>query len=153
MVARLLAFPSLYAQCAATPNSAIRCISDVRICTSSGSPFGPITVVCKRLIHIRLWHRNIIFKSARHRLPTCMNDSKNCIAIFNTIHNDPYRKQIINFTKLFILQRHFSINAINMFWSARNLSFNCTSSTCLRTSSMTFILNILHVLHVFSSLN
>ena len=38
---------SLYAQCAAIPYSAILCISQVRICTSKGVPFGPINVVCK----------------------------------------------------------------------------------------------------------
>ena len=37
---------SLYAQCAAIPYSAILCISQVRICTSKGVPFGPIKVVC-----------------------------------------------------------------------------------------------------------
>ena len=42
----LLLFASLYAQCAAIPNSAILCISHVRICTSKGVPFGPINVVC-----------------------------------------------------------------------------------------------------------
>ena len=36
----------LYIQCAATPNSAISCISRVRIWISSGRPSGPITVVC-----------------------------------------------------------------------------------------------------------
>ena len=36
----------LYIQCAATPNSAMSCISRVRIWISSGSPSGPITVVC-----------------------------------------------------------------------------------------------------------
>ena len=41
--------PSLYAKWAATPYSAISCISRVRICTSIGSPWGPITFVC------RLW--------------------------------------------------------------------------------------------------
>ena len=38
---------SLYAQCAAIPNSATLCMSHVRICTSNGVPFGPIKVVCK----------------------------------------------------------------------------------------------------------
>ncbi len=38
--------PSLYFQCAATPNSARRCISSVRICSSTGLPCGPSTVVC-----------------------------------------------------------------------------------------------------------
>ena len=37
---------SLYFQCAATPYSARRCISWVRIWISTGRPFGPITVVC-----------------------------------------------------------------------------------------------------------
>ncbi|SLH41664.1 Uncharacterised protein [Mycobacteroides abscessus subsp. abscessus] len=37
---------SLYRQCAAMPNSAVRCMSWVRICTSSGLPSGPTTVVC-----------------------------------------------------------------------------------------------------------
>ena len=37
---------SLYAQCAAIPNSATLCILYVRICTSKGVPFFPINVVC-----------------------------------------------------------------------------------------------------------
>jgi len=36
----------LYFQCAAMPNSAVRCIERVRICTSIGLPVGPTTVVC-----------------------------------------------------------------------------------------------------------
>ncbi len=37
---------SLYFQWAATPYSARRCIPTVRICSSTGLPEGPITVVC-----------------------------------------------------------------------------------------------------------
>lgn len=37
---------SLYFQCAATPYSARRCMSCVRIWISTGLPPGPITVVC-----------------------------------------------------------------------------------------------------------
>ena len=37
--------PSLYAQCAAMPSSAILCISSVRIWISMRSPSGPMTVV------------------------------------------------------------------------------------------------------------
>ena len=36
---------SLYFQCAATPYSARRCWAKVRICTSTGLPAGPMTVV------------------------------------------------------------------------------------------------------------
>ena len=36
----------LYFQCAATPYSAVWCISQVRICTSKGMPCEPMTVVC-----------------------------------------------------------------------------------------------------------
>ena len=38
--------PSLYVQWAATPNSATRCISCVRIWISIGSPVWVMTVVC-----------------------------------------------------------------------------------------------------------
>ena len=38
--------PDLYFQCAAIPNSAMRCISKVRICTSNGMPLLLITLVC-----------------------------------------------------------------------------------------------------------
>ena len=38
--------PVLYFQCAATPYSAVMCISHVRICTSNGMPSEPMTVVC-----------------------------------------------------------------------------------------------------------
>ena len=37
---------ALYFQCAATPYSARRCISWVRICSSTGSFLSPSTVVC-----------------------------------------------------------------------------------------------------------
>ena len=37
---------SLYFQCAAMPYSARRCIAYVRICSSTGLPDGPMTVVC-----------------------------------------------------------------------------------------------------------
>ena len=43
----LAPFRSLYCQWAATPCSARACISQVRICTSSGLPCGPTTVVCR----------------------------------------------------------------------------------------------------------
>lgn len=36
----------LYFQCAAMPYSARRCMSKVRICSSTGLPLGPMTVVC-----------------------------------------------------------------------------------------------------------
>ena len=42
--------PSLYFQWAATPYSAVSCISLVRICTSKGTPSSPMTVVW------RLWY-------------------------------------------------------------------------------------------------
>ena len=41
-----LASSSLYSQCAATPDSATRFISWVRIWNSTGVPKGPISVVC-----------------------------------------------------------------------------------------------------------
>lgn len=37
---------SLYFQCAATPYSARWCMEWVRICSSTGLPAGPMTVVC-----------------------------------------------------------------------------------------------------------
>ncbi len=36
----------MYFQCAAMPYSARRCIAKVRICSSTGLPSRPITVVC-----------------------------------------------------------------------------------------------------------
>ena len=41
----LLPMPCLYFQWAATPYSAMWCISQVRICTSKGMPSLPMTVV------------------------------------------------------------------------------------------------------------
>jgi len=48
-----LAF-SLYFQCAATPYSARRCMSCVRIWISTGFPLGPITVVCSDWYRLNL---------------------------------------------------------------------------------------------------
>ncbi len=110
-------------------------------------PFWTNHRCMKRLIHVRLWHRNIILKSAWHRLPACMNNTKYRIAVFNAVNQNTYSQQIIYFIKLLILHDHFSINTINMFRSAGEFSLNVH----LRHAVFYFINNLVQVFLTFRS--
>ncbi|MNJ47053.1 hypothetical protein D3C77_421980 [compost metagenome] len=78
----------------------------------------------QRLIHIRLRHSNVILETAWHRLPKRMDDPEGRITIFNIVHDNANRQQIINFIELLILCRHFLIYAVNMLWTAGQFSLH-----------------------------
>ena len=61
---------SLYSKWAGHPElGPLRASRAVRIWTSSGLPWGPITVVCKRLVQVELGHRDVVLEPALHRRP------------------------------------------------------------------------------------
>ena len=77
----------------------------------------------QRLIHIRLRHRDIIFKPARHRHIKLMHHTQNGIALVYRIYNYAHGEQIVYFVYGFILSIHFSEYAVNALCPARNLKF------------------------------
>ena len=76
------------------------------------------------LIHIGLWHGNIILKPARDGLIHLMDHSQGCIAVLYGIHNDPHGKQIIDLVYGLILVFHFLIDAEKMLYSSVDLGFD-----------------------------
>ena len=72
----------------------------------------------KRLIHVGLWHRDIVFKAAGHRFPLGMNRSQNGIAVFDRLDHDAHCKQVINLTELLVKIAHLVINRIDVLWSS-----------------------------------
>ena len=75
----------------------------------------------QRLIHIGLWHCDIIFKSAGDRLVHLMDNTKSCITVLHSIYNDAYSKQVINLINGFILIDHLLIDAEEMLHAAIHL--------------------------------
>ena len=74
------------------------------------------------LIHVRFRHCNIVFKSARDRLPQSMDNPQNRIAVFNRIYNYPYGSQVEDFIQSFSLF-HLFVDAVIMFISPVDLVF------------------------------
>ena len=98
----------------------------------------------KRLIHIRLGHSDVIFKSTWNRLIELMNYTKSRVTILDCSNNDSDSKQIIYLVKSLILVTHFLINTKEMLNSSVYFAFY--------TSSLDSTANILaNVLDVFFS--
>ena len=77
--------------------------------------------IVQRLIHIRLWHSNIILKPSGHGGIRRMHNPQNGIAILHAVHQRTDSEQIINLVKGFILVHHLLINAEKVLCSAVNL--------------------------------
>ena len=75
----------------------------------------------KRLVHVRLRHRDIILKTARDRLVHLVNHTKRRIAVLDGIHDDADGEQIIDLVERFILIHHLLINAEKMLRASLNL--------------------------------
>ena len=78
----------------------------------------------QRLIHIWLRHGNIVLEPARNRFIHLMDDAKCRIAVFDSIYQDTYCKQIINLIDRLVLVDHLFIDTEEMFDSSVNLRFN-----------------------------
>src|SRR5699024_2786714 len=72
----------------------------------------------ERLVHIRFRHRNIIFKSARHRAPDRMDNTECSIAVTNVLYEYANCQQVKNLFELLRLLLHLFVNAVYMFWTA-----------------------------------
>ena len=68
----------------------------------------------KGLVHIRLRHGNIVFKTAGNGLIHLMDHAQGCITVLHRLHHDPNRKQIINLVQGLVLLHHLLINAEEM---------------------------------------
>src|SRR5699024_320177 len=82
-------------------------------------PLRPDYSRMKGLIHIRLRHRYIVFKTARQRLPYRMDDTEDCITVLDVIYEHPHCKQVENLVELLALLFHLLIYAVYMFRPSR----------------------------------
>lgn len=61
----------------------------------------------KRLIHIVLRHRDIVFETPGDRLPQCVDNAEDAVTIFYRIHNDAQSRKIEDLIEGLLLCRHF----------------------------------------------
>ena len=78
----------------------------------------------QRLIHVRLRHRNIIFKTSRNRFVHLMYHTECRITVFDRIYDDTHCKKIIDLIERFVLVYHLFVNAEEMFDTAVDLCFD-----------------------------
>lgn len=78
----------------------------------------------QRLVHVWLWHSDIIFKPPWYRLIHFMDDPQRCVTILYSIYDDPHCKQIVYLIQGLILIYHLLIDAEEMFDPAVDLSMN-----------------------------
>ena len=78
----------------------------------------------QRLIIVRLRNGDIIFKSARNRLPHRVDHAQNFIAVLDVFHYNTHGCQIVNLIKRAIVVFHLFIDAVKVFRSAADFAFN-----------------------------
>ena len=78
----------------------------------------------QRLVHIRLWHSDIILKSARNRCIHLVDHTQCRITVLDGIYYNTYSKQVINLVNCFILIHHFLIDTEEMLYPSVNIRIN-----------------------------
>ena len=78
----------------------------------------------QRLVHVGLWHGNVVLKPSRNGLVHLMNHTKGCITVLDGIHDDADCKQVINLVNGLFLVDHFFINTEEMLCTAIDLGLD-----------------------------
>ena len=78
----------------------------------------------KRLVHICLWHSDIVLESSRNRSIHLMDHSQCGITVLHRVHDDPHSEQIIHLIQRLILVHHLLINTEEMLHSSINLGLD-----------------------------
>ena len=105
-----------------------------------GLPYRTHKSCVKGLVHIRLWHSNIVLKPPRNRCIHLMNHTKSRIAVLNRIHNNTHCKQIVYLIHRLILVHHLLINTEEMLHTPTDI----TSDTGILHMSSYFLSYILY---------
>lgn len=83
--------------------------------------FRPDQRRMERLVHVLLWHGDIVLEPSGDRLIHLMDHSQSRITVLDRIHFNPHRKQIINLVKSLILIHHLLVNTEEMLHPPVNL--------------------------------
>ena len=73
------------------------------------------------LIHVGFRYGDKILEPVGNRLPQGVDHSQRSIAFLERIDQDPYRRQIVNLTELFMISLHFAENAVKVLRPAVDL--------------------------------
>ena len=78
----------------------------------------------KRLVHVRLRHRNIIFKTSRDRCVHFVDHTERRVTVFDTFYNNTNCENIVNLVQCFILVDHLFINTEEVFDTSADVAFD-----------------------------
>lgn len=62
------------------------------------------------LVHVELWHGDVILETARNGVPTRMHRTQRGIAILNRVDDDAHTHQIVDIRKIMTTYDHLLIN-------------------------------------------
>ena len=68
------------------------------------------------LVHVGLWHGDVVFEPAGNGLIQLMDHPQGPVAVFNGIHDDPHGEHVVNLIQGLILLDHLFIDAEKMFY-------------------------------------
>ena len=92
------------------PYSARRCISWVRICTSTGLPAGPDDRRVQRLVEVELGHRDVVLEPALHRLPHRVDRAERGVAVLHRLDDDADADEVLDLVELLALHDHLLVD-------------------------------------------
>ena len=100
------------------------------------------------LVHICLWHGDIVLKPARHRFIHLMDHTERCIAVLDRINDDAHREQVVDLVDRLSLILHLFIYAKEMLYTPVDLGVDPGIHNVL----CNLIHDVLHILlaHIFS---
>ena len=78
----------------------------------------------KRLVHVRLGHRDIVFEPARDRLVHLVDDAERGVTVADRIDDDPDGEQVVDLVKRLVLVDHLLIDGKIVLDPSGNLRFD-----------------------------
>ena len=66
------------------------------------------------LVHIELWHRDVVFEAPWHRVPKRMDRTEHRIAIAHGVHDDAHCDQVVYLRETLALLRHLRIDGVEV---------------------------------------
>ena len=78
----------------------------------------------QRLVAVRLRHGDVVFETARNRLPHGVDDAEHAIAVLDGIDEDAHSREVVDFADVLVVALHLLIDRIKVLGAAGNLSFD-----------------------------
>ena len=76
------------------------------------------------LVHVELWHSDVILESARNRLPVCVNRTQSRIAVANGAADHAHTDQVVNMIKIVAAHDHLLVNREVILRPTRHIGVN-----------------------------